>query len=222
MDEIAFHIVDYSTVPHDWVAQVHQLRKHVFADRLNWKVRVNNGIEEDEFDNPQTTYLLGTWQGIPLAGLRLINTVHPYMVEGPFRDFFRCAAPRHPRIAESSRFFVDKTRSRQLGLAHLPLTEMLLLCMHNHAQSTGLESIITVVSAAMARVVRQAGWHYEVLDTGEASPGERVLLLDMPVTANNRQRLLEAIRRRQPLSDERASQWPRPLQGLDTQLRTSA
>lgn len=218
MNAIDFYTLDYSATPHAWVADLYGLRKEVFADRLNWKVNVNNGIEFDEYDNERTTYLIGTWEGIPLAGLRLINTLDPYMVEGPFRDFFRCEPPKHALMAESSRFFVDKIRSRHHGLAQVPLTEMLLLSMHNYAAAKGLGSIITVVSNAMGRIVRNAGWHYDVLDTGEASPGEKVLLLDMPVNELNRQRLLATIARKQPLSAAQASLWPHPLQAGDSPL----
>lgn len=222
MKSIEFHALAYSATPHAWVSDLYGLRKEVFADRLNWKVNINNGIELDEYDNERTTYLIGTWDNIPLAGLRLINTLDPYMVEGPFREFFRCQPPKQALMAESSRFFVDKTRSRQLGLASAPLTEMLLLCMHNHAAGNGLESIITVVSAAMGRIVRNAGWHYEVLDSGEASPGERVLLLNMPVNELNRQQLLAGIARKHPLSPRQASQWPHRLPPLDEPRRISA
>ncbi len=212
MITIDFHKIEYRRDPHPWVAELYGLRKHVFCDRLNWKVTVRNGIELDEYDNWNTTYLVGTCQGIPLAGLRLINTLHPYMVEGPFRDFFRCTPPKRALMAESSRFFVDKTRSRKLGLAHLPLTEMLLFSMHDHGELTGLKSIVTVVSDAMARIVRQAGWHYQILDSGEASPGETVHLLDMPISSSNRLRLLESIARKQPLSSLQTQQWPLSLQ----------
>ncbi|WP_205300525.1 acyl-homoserine-lactone synthase [Pantoea sp. Ap-967] len=222
MKTIEFHNVDFRADPHPWVAELYGLRKHVFCDRLNWRVSVRDGIELDEFDSENTTYLIGTCEGIPLAGLRLINTLNPYMVEGPFRDFFSCAPPKHALIAESSRFFVDKTRSRTLGLAHLPLTEMLLFSMLDHAERSGLESIVTVVSDAMARIVRHAGWHYQILDSGEASPGETVHLLNMQITGANRQRLLDTIQRKQPLASLQGGRWPLSLQLADMPARQIA
>ncbi|MGY2402164.1 acyl-homoserine-lactone synthase [Pseudomonas sp. SDO5271_S396] len=211
MERVEFYVLEYSATPHAWASDLYSLRKQVFADRMNWKVNISGGLEFDEYDNEQTTYLIGAINGIPLAGLRLINTLNPYMVEGPFRDFFRIDPPKHSRMAESSRFFVDKTRSRALDLGHMPLTEMLLFSMHNYAASSGLDSIITVVSNAMGRIVRNAGWHYDVLDSGEASPGEKVLLLNMPVNELNRQRLLLNIERKHRLPWDQASQWPRHL-----------
>ncbi|MBC2656067.1 acyl-homoserine-lactone synthase [Pseudomonas sp. MSSRFD41] len=185
MDKISFYNIDYTNASQDLLGNLYGLRKEVFADRLNWKVNVCGNQEVDEYDTPRATYLVGVHTGIPLASLRLINTLHPYMVEGPFRNFFSHPTPKHRLIAESSRFFVDKTRSRALGLQRLPLTEMLLLAMHSHGAHTGLESIITVVSQAMSRIVHRAGWHYEILDSGQATPGERVLLLKMPISADN-------------------------------------
>jgi len=186
---IAFHASAHPDTCPSVLSQLYGLRKKVFADRLNWKVQVRNGHEFDHYDNADATYIVGCWNGQPLAGVRLINTLRPYMVEGPFRAFFDVAPPKHPRLCESSRFFVDTERASALGLAAQPFTELLLLAMHNHAQATGMKAVVTVVSAAMSRIVRRAGWHYEVLSQGQASPGERVLLLSMPVDEANRQRL---------------------------------
>lgn len=222
MSEINIYYTKHSHTSQIWLRNLYRLRKHVFADRLNWKVSVNNNLEFDEYDNAHATYLIATWAGIPLASLRLINTLNPYMVEGPFRDFFSCKPPKHRLIAEASRFFVDKTRSRALGLAAIPLNDMLLLAMHNHAAEIGLHSIIAVVSKAMARIIHRAGWHYDVLNTGEASPGEVVLLLDMPVTAHNHQRLLDTIYRKCPQPNANMLQWPSRLpegDSLDSQAR---
>ncbi len=201
MDQVIFHKVDYSDASQELMGDLFRLRKEVFADRLDWRVIVNEGREIDEYDNASSTYLVGVYAGIPLASLRLINTLNPYMVEGPFRGFFDCTLPKDPLIAESSRFFVDKTRSRALGLSRAPITEMLLVAMHDHATRQGLRSIITVVSQAMSRIVLRAGWQYEVLATGEASPGEKVLLLNMPVSSENDKRLKEVIesKSKQPL-----------------------
>ncbi|MHC8305809.1 acyl-homoserine-lactone synthase [Pseudomonas sp. PB3P13] len=193
MDKVSFYKADYSDASQELMGNLFRLRKEVFADRLDWRVIVNEGREIDEYDNAFSTYLVGVYAGMPLASLRLINTQNPYMVEGPFRGFFNCTLPKDRLIAESSRFFVDKTRSRALGLSKAPITEMLLLAMHDHATQAGLVSIITVVSQAMSRIVLRAGWQYEVLATGEASPGEKVLLLNMPVRPENARRLKEVI-----------------------------
>ena len=108
-------------------------------------------------------------------------------------SFLLQTARRMSDCRVESIFVEYKTRSEALGLGRSALTEMLLLAMHTYAARSGLDSIITVVSRAMSRIVRNAGWHYEVLDTGEASPGEKVLLLNMPVSRENDQRLKYAI-----------------------------
>ncbi|KAA8690642.1 Autoinducer synthesis protein AhlI [Pseudomonas caricapapayae] len=202
-----FQIASYNTMPVTLLETLYSMRKKIFSDRLEWNVRVSHAFEFDEYDSATATYLIGRWNGIPLAGLRLINTCDPYMLEGPFRCFFDYPAPKNTAMAESSRFFVDTARARSLGILHAPLTEMLLFSMHNHAALSGLQSIITVVSKAMARIVRKSGWEHRVLSSGEASPGETVLLLEMPVTADNHQRLLESIALRQQVTDD-LLRWP--------------
>jgi acyl homoserine lactone synthase len=193
MDKIIFYSVNHLEASQELMGELYGLRKEVFADRLDWRVMVHDGREIDEYDNPFTTYLVGMYAGLPVASLRLINTQNPYMAEGPFRRFFNHGLPKDQLIAESSRFFVDKTRSKAFGLRRVPITEMLLLAMHSHAVHLGLNSIITVVSQAMARIVLRAGWHYDILDTGNASPREKVLLLNMPVHPENDQRLKKTI-----------------------------
>ncbi|UVL84915.1 acyl-homoserine-lactone synthase [Pseudomonas sp. B21-028] len=185
MDKVSFHVINHSNASEELLADLYGLRKEIFSDRLDWRVTTHHGREVDEYDNASATYLVGLYAGRPLSSLRLINTLNSYMVEGPFRNFFKCKLPKDRSIAESSRFFVDKTRSRAMGLNRAPLTEMLLLAMHEHAAGQDLDSIITVVSQAMSRIVLRAGWRYEVLDIGEASPGEKVLLLNMPVRPEN-------------------------------------
>lgn len=196
MDKVSFQAINYSDAPEALLGDLYGLRKEVFSDRLDWRVTIEHGREIDEYDTPCATYLVGLYAGCPLASLRLINTLNPYMVEGPFRNFFKCEPPKDKAMAESSRFFVDKTRSRAMGLSQVPLTEMLLLAMHGHAARQNLKSIITVVSQAMSRIVLRAGWHYEVMDIGEASPGEKVLLLNMPVRPENDGRLRQTIESR--------------------------
>ncbi|WP_122220716.1 acyl-homoserine-lactone synthase [Pseudomonas syringae group genomosp. 3] len=210
-----FQVASYTDMPVELLESVYALRKKIFSDRLEWDVHVSHAFEFDAYDNVRATYLVGSWNGIALAGLRLINTCDPYMVEGPFRSFFDYQAPKASLVAESSRFFVDTAVARSLGILQAPLTEMLLFSMHNHAASSGLGSIITVVSKAMARIVRKSGWEYRVLSTGEASPGETVLLLDMPVTADNHQRLLANIALRQGIG-EGLLQWPIALRASDS------
>ncbi|MFH7456790.1 acyl-homoserine-lactone synthase, partial [Pseudomonas syringae pv. tagetis] len=73
------------------------------------------------------------------------------MLEGTFRCFFDYSAPINTTMAESSRFFVDTDRALSLGILHAPLTEMLLFSLHYHASLSGLQSMITVESKAMAR-----------------------------------------------------------------------
>lgn len=177
-------------------AQLNELlavRKRVFADRLNWEVSVHGDLECDEYDHPATGYLLGYCLGRLVAGLRLLETTGPYMLEGPFRSFFQRPAPKAWGLLESSRFFVDKTALAELGLSRLPLTSMLLAALHRHVQGLGREAVVTVVSRAMTRIVWRAGWHYQVLEIGLAGPGEPVWLLDMPVTPANLEQLEQTI-----------------------------
>lgn len=91
-----FQLASYTTMPVTLLETLYSMSKKIFSDRLEWKVRVSHAFEFDEYDNAATTYLVGSWKGVPLAGLRLINTCDPYMLEGPFRSFLTALRPKMP------------------------------------------------------------------------------------------------------------------------------
>lgn len=74
------HMVQYMQYPHytDNLDEMHRLRARVFAERLQWDVRVENGQERDEFDQLKPLYLLSIDETGALEGsLRLLPTTGP-------------------------------------------------------------------------------------------------------------------------------------------------
>ncbi len=58
----------------DLLSQMHRLRYRVFKEQLGWDVQGENGVERDEFDRPDTAYLIasdfsarvtGPWRLLP-------------------------------------------------------------------------------------------------------------------------------------------------------------
>ncbi|WP_025475170.1 acyl-homoserine-lactone synthase, partial [Yersinia pestis] len=101
---------------------LYKLRKKTFKDRLNWEVNCSNGMEFDEYDNSDTRYLLGIYQGQLICSVRFIELHLPNMITHTFNALFDDVALPKRGYIESSRFFVDKTRAKLLFGNHYPIS----------------------------------------------------------------------------------------------------
>ena len=87
---------------------MHRLRGRVFKDRLDWDVSVCDGLEIDQYDTFQPTYLLALEQSdvvgcvrlLPTTGRNMLADTFPVLLDGN-------PAPSATRIWESSRFCID-------------------------------------------------------------------------------------------------------------------
>ncbi|WP_245475088.1 acyl-homoserine-lactone synthase [Bradyrhizobium sp. Leo121] len=67
------------------VDEMHQLRARVFAGRLGWRVKIENGRERDEYDALDPTYILALTERGDLAGCaRLLLSTGPTMLSCTF------------------------------------------------------------------------------------------------------------------------------------------
>lgn len=149
----------------DIVDQIFRMRAEVFAGRLGWNVTVRNGMEMDVFDNEEPLYLasLDAQTGRVQGSLRLLPTTGPNML----RDVFFELLPNEdivesPLIWESSRFCTDPGLARTPGKLHSVTTE--LFCgVVEVGLNAGLDYVVSVYGAAMARIFRRANWPAETI-----------------------------------------------------------
>lgn len=143
---------------------MHRLRARVFKDKLNWDVKVNpEGLEVDQFDLPDTVYLLaldddrrviGSWRLLPTTGPTMIADIWPHSLE-------TLPMPRDGNVWEVSRFAIDSLSDNpdkaqaetQKALAEMfcALTE---LCI-----KTGIREIYTLYDARIAQVIKRIDCH---------------------------------------------------------------
>jgi len=107
---IALNGSDKADYPHYFNA-MHRIRAEVFATRLNWDVRVENGFERDRFDDVNPLYLISIDErtGRVRGSVRLMPTTGPNML----RDVFPSLIPNEEivesaTIWECSRFSIEK------------------------------------------------------------------------------------------------------------------
>lgn len=149
-----------------------RMRAAVFADRLEWDVTVTEGWEIDRFDAEVPLYLLaandrtGALQGavrlLPTSGPNMLRDVFPILVPG--------GAPESPLIWESSRFAVNPAAFDAADRAQanhiVNRTTVELLCgIVEVCQRAGIEHIVSVFDARMARIFRSIDCAFEIIGT---------------------------------------------------------
>lgn len=147
--------------------EMHRLRGRVFKERLDWDVSVSDGLEIDQYDTFDPTYLLALEQGdvvgcvrlLPTTGRNMLADTFPVLLDGN-------AAPRAAGIWESSRFCVDTksvAATAENGLRKA--TFLLFAAMIEWGQQHHLQAIATVTDLRMERILRRAGWQLDRLGT---------------------------------------------------------
>ncbi|MCK1478248.1 GNAT family N-acetyltransferase [Bradyrhizobium sp. 197] len=146
---------------------MHRLRGRVFKERLDWDVPVSDGLEIDQYDTFNPTYLLAVEQSdvagcvrlLPTTGRNMLADTFPVLLDGN-------PAPRAARIWESSRFCVDtKTVAATAENGLRKATFLLFAAMIEWAQQRDLQAIATVTDLRMERILRRAGWRLDRLGT---------------------------------------------------------
>jgi len=145
----------------DLLNRHHQLRAHVFSERLGWEVTVDAGYESDSFDSLQPTYILATTQNGHLAGAaRLLPALGPTMVA----DVFPALLPNgrlsaHASMVESSRFCVDTSlaEGRGDGFVHEATLSMFAGIVEWCIVNSHTE-IVTVTDLRFERILSRVGW----------------------------------------------------------------
>lgn len=106
----------------------YRMRKRVFADEMQWDVTVVDGMEFDQFDRPDTAYVLHLIDGEVACHWRFLPTTGPYMLSEVFPQHAPGGViPRDPKIWELSRFAMEMGRFRGDGHRDYVQTEM--FCM---------------------------------------------------------------------------------------------
>ncbi|MEL7630203.1 acyl-homoserine-lactone synthase CarI [Pectobacterium aroidearum] len=184
------------------------LRKETFKDRLNWAVNCTDGMEFDQYDNNNTTYLFGIKDNTVICSLRFIETKYPNMITGTFFPYFKEINIPEGNYLESSRFFVDKSRAKDILGNEYPISSMLFLSMINYSRDKGYDGIYTIVSHPMLTILKRSGWGIRVVEQGLSEKQERVYLVFLPVDDENQEALVRRINRSGTFMGNELKQWP--------------
>lgn len=148
------------------IAQMHEIRKRTFHDRLNWQVRTLRSWEIDEFDALDPLYLISIGPNDNVRGaLRLLPTTGPNMLADVFPELL----PDGMRIEsatvwESSRFSVDQEAAAERSENLLNRTTgELLIGIVEVGLIAGLTEVVSVYDAMFARILKRANCPAELI-----------------------------------------------------------
>ncbi|MCB1450338.1 MAG: hypothetical protein KDJ67_09515 [Nitratireductor sp.] len=156
----------------DLIDDMFRMRAEVFSGRLGWEVTVNGGREIDRFDDEDPIYLVSVDErtGLLRGALRLLPTTGPNMLSDVFGVLTPEGAPQSPLIWESSRFAINPRvlagEDRANANHRVNAVTLELLCgIVEICRISGIEHIVSVFDARMARIFRAVDCPFRVIGT---------------------------------------------------------
>ena len=154
------------------IDKMYRMRAEVFSGRLGWEVTVTDGRETDRFDDEDPLYLvsLDETTGSLKGAVRLLPTTGPNMLRDVFQILTPEGAPESPLIWESSRFAINpgifQGEDRVKANHRVNAITLELLCgIVEVCQKSGIEHIVSVFDARMARIFRSVDCPFDVIGT---------------------------------------------------------
>lgn len=148
----------------DLYNQVSSYRHRVFIEMLGWQLNAQNGMELDQFDRPDTLYVVAQDDdGRVIGCARFLPTNQPYLLGEVFPQLLNgLPPPCTPDVWELSRFAAvdfENNTSSALGQFSSPIAIKLLQKSIAYASEHGAKRIITVSPIGVERLLRRAGFH---------------------------------------------------------------
>ena len=150
-------------LPNNLYAKVAGYRHQVFVEQLGWALHTENRMESDQFDRPDTVYVVAQDDNGHVSGCaRLLPTTRPYLLGEVFPQLLNgLAPPCSPDVWELSRFAaVDlNDRSRTAGQFSSSVARKLLEESIACAVSHGAKRLITVSPIGVERLLSRSEFH---------------------------------------------------------------
>lgn len=168
-------------------------RYEIFVETLCWQLPVKNGLEVDQFDLPDTSYVIvQDADGAVCGCARLLPTTRAYLLD----EVFPCLmngepSPHTPEVWELSRF-----STKVIGEKTPPSREEarkrfcdLFSAVVEMAIEQGAVRLITFTAMGIERILRSIGLHAHRVGPPQLIDGEPVLALWIELDDQTRQAL---------------------------------
>ncbi|TAK96783.1 MAG: GNAT family N-acetyltransferase [Aquabacterium sp.] len=138
-------------------------RHSVFVELLGWDLETPEGFEEDQFDRPDTEYIVAKNSEDAIIGCaRLLPTARPYLLGEVFPELLDGAEPPClPDVWELSRFAATDLRGGtqvEYGKTSSIVAVALLRNTVKRAAELGAKNLIAVVSLGAERLMKLANF----------------------------------------------------------------
>lgn len=171
------------------INKMHALRARVFKERLGWRVTVKSGLEKDEYDELDPTYLLavtddlrdvvGCARLLPGSGPTMLGQTFPALLDGQ-------PMPCHPAVVESSRFCVDTERGTRGAARGLHTTTMALFAgILEWSLANGYSEVATVTDIRFEKILGRAGLPFRRLGLPQPIGNTIAVAGIIPATTQN-------------------------------------
>jgi N-acyl-L-homoserine lactone synthetase len=141
-----------------------KVRYEVFIEELGWNIPgVKDGIERDQFDTPQTYYMMKLDEnGAVIAGGRFVSTESSFLLKDIFPDLVDAEHQNlliHKGFWEFSRLFISTQHRKKIGRQKTrALLCELLLGGQSFAMNMGIEGWLVVVEERIRKLYERLGW----------------------------------------------------------------
>lgn len=207
---LKFYDVNYDQSVNLLFNDLYKLRKKTFKDRLKWNVDCSEELEIDQYDNHNTRYIFGTYNEQIVCSIRFIGLNLPNMITHTFREQFADVTLPADKL-ESSRFFVDKNRSRNLLGTQFPLTLIFFIAIVNYVRQVKQQGFYTIVSHPMTKIIQRSGWKLKQISTANLSEKEKIYLLYLPTDDETLYQLTDQVVKHDQLTVKELTTWPMNL-----------
>jgi acyl homoserine lactone synthase len=149
-------------LPEGYYGRVAHYRHRVFVEQLGWRLEAKDGAETDQFDRPDTVYVMVEDELGNIAGCsRLLQTTHPYLLAEVFPQLLNgLPPPTDPTVWELSRFAAMDFNARSatpLAQFSNSATALLMRASVACAAARGAQRLITVSPVGIERLIRRLG-----------------------------------------------------------------
>jgi acyl homoserine lactone synthase len=135
-----------------------EYRHKIFIERLGWPLSAEHGLERDQFDRPNTLYVVARESDGAICGCaRLLPTTQPYLLGEVFPALLAgIPAPRAHDIWELSRFSAATTDANSTLNAGIARRDLLAAAVRT-AIEHGARRLITVSPLGVERLLHRMG-----------------------------------------------------------------
>lgn len=150
-----------ASLPKGLYSKLANYRYQVFVERLGWQLKTRDGLELDQFDRPDTVYVVAQDNHGRVSGCaRLLPTHRPYLLGEVFPQLLNgLEPPQAPDVWELSRFAAVDLHARNAadGQMSSPIAIQLLHESIASAAARGAKRLISVSPVGVERLLRAAG-----------------------------------------------------------------